>query len=232
MTVITVVAPLSSDSKLKQLLALALQDQHINLPCRKFEEQLSRWNIRETDRTGMRTYSRSVWRTDNWQMIKQIQMSTIILQWLEWVKGVREESEKERMSRFLYHYYNSIALRPNIWGRVTDGPLFASHHSNVLPAPAPMSINGRHVLKHIQHTKRTLWLEEMDCPQDWRGTLCVCQSPKALCFTPCPKLWEQRRFLCLFLRDINTWLCCFTFGSGRKRDVLKKKKSSNKSRSL
>lgn len=88
-------------------------------------------------------------------------------------------------------------LRPNIWGSVTDGLLFASHHSNVLPAPAPMSINGRHVPKHIQHTKRTLWLEEMDCAQDWQLTLWMCQSPEALCFYRCPRLQEQRRLICL-----------------------------------
>lgn len=66
------------------------------------------------------------------------------------------------------------ALGPNIWGRVTDRPLFAPRRSNVLPAPAPVSINGRHVPKHIQHTKRTLWLEEMDEAGDWCGGLgCV-----------------------------------------------------------
>lgn len=59
------------------------------------------------------------------------------------------------------------ALGPNIWGRVTDRPLFALRHSNVLPARAPVSINGRHVAKHIQHTRRTLWLEEMDWAGDW-----------------------------------------------------------------
>lgn len=80
---------------------------------------------------------------------------------------------------------------------MTDGLLFASHHSNVLPAPAPMSINGRHVPKHIQHTKRTLWLEEMDCAQDWQGTLWMCQSSKALCFTAVPSFNNKEVSFCL-----------------------------------
>lgn len=83
---------------------------------------------------------------------------------------------------------------------MTDGP-FASHNSNVLPAPAPMSINGRHVPKHIQHTKRTLWLEEMDCAEDWQGTLWMCQSLRALCFTPVPSFENKKKtFPLCFIR--------------------------------
>lgn len=122
---------------------------------------------------------------------------------------------RERTSRFCAIITPVYPLRPNIWGRVTDGPLFASHHSNVLPAPATMSINGRHVPKHIQHTKRTLWLGEMDCAQDWQETLWMCQSPKALCFTPLQASGTQTLpfvsfvFICI----IN----CFTFGFRRKK---------------
>lgn len=101
-------------------------------------------------------------------------------EWMRWkLNRGNKNKNKRRKSRFLYHCYivspppPPPPPRPNIWGRVTDGPLFASHHRNVLPALAPMSINGRHVPKHTQHTKRTLWLEEMDCARDWQGTLQV-----------------------------------------------------------
>lgn len=102
-------------------------------------------------------------------------------------------------------------LRPNIWGRTTDGPLFAPHRSNVLPAPAPMSINGRHVPKHIQHTKRTLWLEEMDCAQDWQEALWMRQSPKALCFTPVASFKNKDAAfcfsrLCMQYKLFHIWL--------------------------
>lgn len=140
-----------------------------------------------------------------------------------------------RMSKLLYHYYTTIAPRPNIWGRVTDGPLFASHHSNVLPAPAPMSINGRHVPKHIQHTKRTLWLEEMDCARDWQGTLWMCQSPKPLCFTPLPSIKNKDHSFFLFLfffifcsaffvDDIYTWISYFLALTLREQVYCKHKR--------
>ncbi len=127
------------------------------------------------------------------------------------------EQEKE-CPDFCSIFVSAYPLRPNIWGGLTDGPLFASHHSNVLPAPAPMSINGRHVPKHIQHTKRTLWLEEMDCAQDWQGTLWMCQSPKALCFTSVSSFKNKDFcfcFICLCVQ-YNTWNSCLTFGCRRK----------------
>lgn len=132
----------------------------------------------------------------------------------QWEKkgGGGQERACPHFCTLLYRY---TPLRPNIWGRVTDWPLFAPRHSNVLPAPAPMSINGRHVPKHIQHTKRTLWLEEMDCAQDWQGTLEMCQSLKGLCFYPCRKLREESCFRWvsfIFVRNLK----CFTFGCRRE----------------